>query len=163
MTIEQPRQTVLFDQHVACGGKMVDFAGWSMPVNYGSQIAEHEAVRTTAGMFDVSHMTIIDLHGDAALPFLRKVVANDCARLVVNGALYGALLNAQGGVIDDLIVYRLENSYRAVVNASTRDKVLAWFEQQQLADMTFVERDEAMIAVQGPQARTLCAELFEMA
>ena len=139
---------------------MVDFAGWSMPVNYGSQIAEHEAVRTAAGMFDVSHMTIIDLHGPAALQFLQKVVANDCGKLALHGALYGALLNEQGGVIDDLIVYRLADGYRAVVNASTRDKVLSWFNQQQLDDMSFVERDEAMIAVQGPQARAICAQRF---
>ena len=102
-----PRRTPLYDQHVQCGGKLVDFAGWLMPVNYGSQIAEHEAVRTRAGMFDVSHMTIIDLSGDNALAFLQKVVANDCGKLAVDKALYGALLNPQGGVIDDLIVYRL--------------------------------------------------------
>ena len=125
MSTEQ--KTALYDEHLAAGGKMVDFAGWLMPVNYGSQIQEHEQVRTSAGMFDVSHMTIIDVQGADAEAFLRRVVANDVAKLSEWGALYGALLNASGGVVDDLIVYFLPQGYRCVVNASTRDKVLAWF------------------------------------
>ena len=146
------QQTPLHALHEAAGGKMVDFAGWSMPVNYGSQINEHIAVRTAAGMFDVSHMTIIDVSGEDALAFLRRLVANDVAKLEPYGALYGALLNEHGGVLDDLIVYRLAEGYRCVVNASTRDKVLAWFERHALSNMAFTERDEAMIAVQGPEA-----------
>ena len=146
------KQTPLYQQHLQAGGKIVDFAGWQMPVNYGSQIAEHVAVRSDAGMFDVSHMTIIDLAGADALKFLQRVVANDCGKLEINQALYGALLNPQGGVLDDLIVYRLTTGYRCVVNASTRDKVLDWFAQHTLAEMTYAEQDLAMIAVQGPTA-----------
>ena len=149
---QAPQKTALYDEHVAAGGKMVDFAGWSMPVNYGSQIEEHMAVRTSAGMFDVSHMTIIDVQGVDAEAFLRRIVANDVAKLVEWGALYGALLIEQGGVLDDLIVYFLPEGYRCVVNASTRDKVLAWFAQHARPGMTFVEQDLAMIALQGPRA-----------
>ncbi len=154
------KQTPLHDEHVAAGGKMVDFAGWSMPVNYGSQIDEHVAVRTHAGIFDVSHMTVIDVRGAGALDFLRRLIANDVGKLQVWGALYGALLNERGGVLDDLIVYRLEDCYRCVVNASTRDKVLAWFGEHIGPDVEVVEQPLAMIALQGPQALALfCASL----
>jgi len=145
-------RTPLYDEHVAAQGKMVDFAGWMMPVNYGSQIEEHEAVRTGAGMFDVSHMTVIDVQGVDAEAFLRRVIANDVAKLNEWGALYGALLNERGGVVDDLIVYFLPQGYRCVVNASTRDKVLAWFARHSLPGMSFTERELAMVAIQGPDA-----------
>jgi aminomethyltransferase len=157
---EVTKRTPLYQQHVAAGGKLVDFAGWEMPVNYGSQIAEHNAVRSAAGMFDVSHMTILDVAGADSEAFLRRVVANDVAKLVSGAALYGALLNPAGGVIDDLIVYHLGDKYRCVVNASTRDKVVAWFAQHALADMAVTEQDEAMIAVQGPQAVAVSAEVI---
>ncbi len=147
-----PAKTPLYDEHLACGGKMVDFAGWLMPVNYGSQIEEHTAVRSDAGMFDVSHMTIIDVHGEQAEAFLQRLVANDVARLNLNQALYGALLNDQAGVLDDLIVYRLAHGFRCVVNASTRDKVLAWMQQHARADAHFEHKPQVMIAVQGPNA-----------
>ncbi len=146
-------QTVLHAAHVAHGGKMVDFAGWDMPVNYGSQIAEHHAVRSAAGMFDVSHMTIIDILGEHDRTFLQRLVANDVAKLDVPGkALYGVLLNDAGGIIDDLIVYRRADHYRCVVNAATRDKVLQWFGEHNDEDVAIHERDLAMIAVQGPAA-----------
>ena len=107
---------------------MVDFGGWEMPLHYGSQIEEHKAVRSAAGMFDVSHMTIIDLDGPGAFAYLRNLTANDPAKLTDAGhAQYGVLLNDKGGVVDDLIVYRRANGWRAVVNAATRAKVLAWF------------------------------------
>ena len=147
-----PAKTPLYQEHIACGGKMVDFAGWLMPVNYGSQIAEHTAVRSDAGMFDVSHMTIIDVHGDQAEAFLQRLIANDVARLNINQALYGALLNERAGVLDDLIVYRLAWGFRCVVNASTRDKVLAWMQQHTRADAHFEHKPQIMIAVQGPNA-----------
>ena len=115
-------KTPLFDAHVAAGGKMVDFAGWMMAVNYGSQIEEHMAVRTAAGVFDVSHMTIVDIDGPDAEAFLRKVIANDVSTLVEYQALYGTALNAHGGILDDLIVYRLPKGYRCVVNASPYDR-----------------------------------------
>ena len=145
-------KTPLYDSHLAAGGRMVDFAGWIMPVNYGSQIEEHTAVRTDAGMFDVSHMTIIDIEGPDAEDFLRSTIANDVANLVVNQALYSALLNEQGGILDDLIVYRLANSFRCVVNASTRQKVLAWFAKHAYTNMTFTHKPQIMLAVQGPNA-----------
>ena len=147
-----PAKTPLYQEHIACGGKMVDFAGWLMPVNYGSQIAEHTAVRSDAGMFDVSHMTIIDVHGDQAEAFLQRLIANDVARLNINQALYGALLNERAGVLDDLIVYRLAWGFRCIVNASTRDKVLAWMQQHTRADAHFEHKPQIMIAVQGPNA-----------
>ena len=145
-------KTPLFGAHVAAGGKMVDFAGWMMPVNYGSQIDEHTAVRKGAGMFDVSHMTIVDIDGPDAEAFLRKVIANDVAVLAEYQALYGAALNAHGGVLDDLIVYRLPKGYRCVVNASTREKMLDWFEAQALTNMRIEHNPQIMLAVQGPEA-----------
>lgn len=147
------RHTALNALHVEAGARMVDFAGWDMPLNYGSQIEEHQAVRTAAGMFDVSHMTVIDLPDDSARSFLRRLVANDVDKLAEPGrALYGALLNERGGVVDDLIVYRRDQGYRAVVNAGTRDKVLAWFAAHNDEGTAIEERDLAMVAVQGPEA-----------
>ena len=150
-------RTPLFDEHVAAGGKMVDFAGWEMPINYGSQIEEHNQVRTDAGMFDVSHMVIVDLEGERTREFLRYLLANNVDRLKDSGkALYSCMLNEDGGVIDDLIVYFLRDDFfRMVVNAGTRDKDLAWLQKQAAAFSVSVrERPElAMIAVQGPNAR----------
>ncbi len=150
-------KTVLNDTHRALGARMVDFGGWDMPINYGSQIEEHHAVRRDAGMFDVSHMTVVDLHGPRTREFLRHLLANSVDKLKVQGkALYSCMLNEQGGVIDDLIVYFLgEEFFRLVVNASTREKDLAWIQQQAKAfDVQVKERpDFAMIAVQGPSAR----------
>jgi len=151
------QQTVLNATHRALGAKMVDFGGWDMPLNYGSQIEEHHLVRRDAGMFDVSHMTVVDLHGANTRAFLRRLLANSVDKLKVSGkALYSCMLNEQGGVIDDLIVYFLtEDFFRVVVNASTRDKDLAWIEKQAAAfGVKVTERaDLAMIAVQGPNAR----------
>ncbi|MBD8881307.1 glycine cleavage system aminomethyltransferase GcvT [Rhodanobacter sp. 7MK24] len=150
-------KTVLNATHRALGARMVDFGGWDMPINYGSQIEEHHAVRRDAGMFDVSHMTVIDLHGARTKDFLRHLVANSVEKLKVHGkALYTCMLNEQGGVIDDLIVYFLgDEHYRLVVNAATRAKDLAWIEKQAAAfGVEVKERPEfAMIAVQGPNAR----------
>ncbi len=153
------QQTPLHATHVAAGARMVDFAGWDMPVNYGSQIEEHHAVRRDAGMFDVSHMLALDLEGADAKAFLRSLIANDVAKLVEPGkALYACMLNEQGGVIDDLIVYFLsDTAYRIVVNAGTADKDVAWMQQRLAATGAAatlrVRRDLAMIAVQGPNAR----------
>ncbi|MGS1013919.1 glycine cleavage system aminomethyltransferase GcvT [Rhodanobacter sp. UC4450_H17] len=150
-------KTVLNATHRALGARMVDFGGWDMPINYGSQIEEHHAVRRDAGMFDVSHMTVVDLHGARTREFLRHLLANNVGKLKVHGkALYSCMLNERGGVIDDLIVYYLgEEFFRLVVNAATRAKDLAWIERQAKAfDVQVKERpDFAMIAVQGPQAR----------
>lgn len=150
-------KTVLNATHRALGARMVDFGGWDMPINYGSQIEEHHAVRREAGMFDVSHMTVIDLHGARVRDFLRHLLANSVDKLKVQGkALYSCMLDERGGVIDDLIVYYLgDEFYRLVVNAGTRAKDLAWIElQAQAFEVQVKERPEfAMIAVQGPAAR----------
>lgn len=151
------QKTVLNDSHRALGARMVDFGGWDMPLSYGSQIEEHHQVRRDAGMFDVSHMTVVDLRGGQVRPFLRKLVANSVEKLRKPGkALYTCMLNAQGGVIDDLIVYYLaEDWFRLVVNAATREKDLAWIVAQAAEfGVEVTERTElAMIAVQGPNAR----------
>jgi aminomethyltransferase len=151
------QKTILNDAHRALGAKMVDFGGWDMPLNYGSQIDEHHHVRRDAGMFDVSHMTVVDLRGARVRPFLRRLLANAVDKLQKPGkALYTCMLNPQGGVIDDLIVYFLaEDFFRLVVNAATREKDLAWIGEQAAAfDVDVKERRElAMIAVQGPNAR----------
>ncbi|WOH39255.1 glycine cleavage system aminomethyltransferase GcvT [Thalassotalea fonticola] len=157
-------KTVLHAKHLECGAKMVDFYGWDMPINYGSQIEEHHAVRNDAGMFDVSHMTIVDVQGSDAKAFLRRLVINDVAKLEVAGkALYTGMCNEEGGVIDDLIVYfYTDTEYRLVVNSATRIKDLAWINKQ-AADysVTITERPEfAMIAIQGPQAKAKVATLL---
>ncbi|MBY6018804.1 glycine cleavage system aminomethyltransferase GcvT [Halomonas denitrificans] len=157
-------KTVLYDKHLESGAKMVDFHGWDMPLHYGSQVEEHHHVRQDAGMFDVSHMTVVDVEGDDARAFLRKLLANDVAKLTVPGkALYGGMLNEQGGVIDDLITYYLSDTqYRLVVNSATRVKDLEWIGRQaQPFAVTITERPElAMIAVQGPNAKAKAATVF---
>ena len=151
------RKTVLNDTHRALGAKMVDFGGWDMPISYGSQIEEHHQVRRDAGMFDVSHMTILDLHGEQVRPFLRTLVANSVDKLKVPGkALYACMLDEGGGVVDDLIIYYLaEDFFRLVVNAATRDKDLAWIAAKAAPFGVAISerRDLAIIAVQGPTAR----------
>jgi aminomethyltransferase len=158
-------KTVLHAKHLEASAKMVDFHGWEMPINYGSQIEEHHAVRTDAGMFDVSHMTIVDVKGADAKAFLRKLVANDVAKLEVPGkALYTGMLNEEGGVIDDLIIYFFSDTeYRLVVNSATREKDLAHIAKV-AADFAveITERPEfAMIAVQGPNAKEKTAKVLD--
>ncbi|MEZ5509941.1 MAG: glycine cleavage system aminomethyltransferase GcvT [Gammaproteobacteria bacterium] len=156
-------RTALYQNHLDAGAKMVDFGGWDMPIHYGSQIEEHNAVRADVGMFDVSHMTVVDVQGTDAKPYLQKLLANDVAKLTTPGkALYSGMLNEQGGVIDDLIVYLMADGYRVVVNCSTREKDLAWMEKQSAGfNVTVTERpDFAMIAIQGPNARTTVAGLL---
>lgn len=157
-------KTVLHAKHLEAGAKMVDFHGWEMPINYGSQIEEHHAVRQDAGMFDVSHMTIVDVQGTDAKAFLRRLVINDVAKLTTAGkALYTGMLNEEGGVIDDLIIYFFdETNYRLVVNSATREKDLAWMAKQSTGfDITITERPEfGMIAVQGPKAIEKVATLL---
>jgi aminomethyltransferase len=154
-----PQHTPLYDAHVAAGARMVDFGGWEMPINYGSQIEEHHQVRLAAGMFDVSHMTVVDINGDQARHFLSYLLANDVAKLTTSGrALYSCMLDERGGILDDLITYYLnEGFFRVVVNAATHDKDMAWITSQARAfDVVVNERPElAMIAVQGPKARDI--------
>jgi len=158
-------KTPLYDKHLEAGARIVDFGGWDMPVNYGSQKEEHHAVRQNAGVFDVSHMTIVDLTGAKTQEFLRFLVANDVAKVSDPGkALYTCMLNEAGGVIDDLIVYYFDPSnYRLVVNAATREKDLEWIrEQAGNFDVDVSERAElAMLAVQGPKARELAAAIVD--
>ena len=158
-------KTPLYDNHVEAGARIVDFGGWDMPLHYGSQKEEHHAVRDKAGVFDVSHMTVVDLQGERVRGFLRQLLANDVARLTQPGkALYSCMLNEVGGVIDDLIVYFMsETWFRMIVNASTRDKDLAWIRQHAGPfDVAVNERaDLAMMAVQGPAARDLAASCID--
>ena len=160
------QHTPLYDAHLAAGARMVDFGGWDMPINYGSQIEEHHQVRRAAGMFDVSHMTIVDIRGERAREFLSALLANDVAKLQAPGkALYTCMLNEQGGVVDDLITYFMDEQwFRLVVNAATREKDLAWIRDHAAPySLEISERDDqAMIAVQGPDARAAaCGVLAE--
>lgn len=168
MTSTALNTTPLHAAHLLAGAKMVDFGGWDMPLHYGSQLKEHECVRSHAGVFDVSHMTVIDIVGEDARAFLRYLFANDVDKLTQNGrALYSAMLNDTAGVIDDLIVYRRDASdgalaYRVVVNAATRAKDWAWM-QKVAADFSVVltlRTDLAMLAIQGPEARALLANII---
>lgn len=160
------RRTPLYDQHLAQGARVVDFGGWDMPVNYGSQIEEHHRVRRDAGMFDVSHMCVVDVHGKGVREFLARLLANDVNKLRLAGkALYSCMLDLTGGVIDDLIVYFLHDEFfRIVVNAGTRDGDLAWMRARASEwgyALDILERSElAMIAVQGPAARARVAALL---
>jgi aminomethyltransferase len=151
-----PAKTPLYESHVASNGKIVDFSGWQLPVHYGSLIDEHHAVRQRAGVFDVSHMTIVDVVGNGSGEFLSVLLANNPATLDVPGAaLYSCMLSQQGGVIDDLIAYWMgDDRYRLIVNAATREKDLQWINQQATPfDVQLTERPElAMLAVQGPEA-----------
>lgn len=162
------QRTPLFDAHVRHNGKLVDFGGWELPVNYGSQIAEHEAVRNDAGLFDVSHMLVTDVAGDNAKAFFQKLIANDVAKLgFVGKALYSGMLNDNGGVIDDLIVYRMnehETAYRIVSNGATREKDLAQFNKiaAEFGVSINPRYEFAILAVQGPKAiEKLCTILTE--
>jgi aminomethyltransferase len=158
------QQTPLHARHVDLGARLVDFGGWEMPLQYGSQIEEHHAVRRDAGMFDVSHMCAVDIDGARAAQFLRHLLANDVARLAVPGkALYSCMLNETGGVVDDLIVYfRDEGRFRLVVNAGTAAKDLAWIAARAGPFGVSVQprRDLGMVAVQGPNARARAAALL---
>jgi len=158
------RKTPLFELHQELGARIVDFGGWDMPVQYSSQIGEHHAVRRVAGVFDVSHMCPVDLKGTRVRPFLRYLLANDVAKLKLPGkALYSCMLNEAGGVLDDLIVYFLTESwFRLVVNAGTRDKDLAWIRShsEQFGVEVSERTDLAILAIQGPEARSKTAALL---
>lgn len=157
------KRTPFYDLHVAANAKIVDFAGWDMPLHYGSQLQEHHQVRQHAGMFDVSHMGVVDLHGQGVQAYLRRLLANNIDRISPGRALYTCMLNEKGGVIDDLIVYKIaDDHYRLVINAGTREKDLAWMRQQvQSFPLTITERtDLTMLAVQGPEVKNKIAQLW---
>lgn len=158
--------TPLLAKHHAAGAKIVDFGGWALPVNYGSQIEEHHAVRNACGMFDVSHMTVSDVTGPDTLRYLGNLLANDIRKVssVPGKALYSCMLNEQGGVIDDLIVYYLDEQHcRLVTNANTNEKDMAWMQKQSSGfDVAVEERpDLALLAVQGPKALDICQQVLE--
>jgi aminomethyltransferase len=151
------KRTALYDAHIHAQAKIVDFAGWDMPLHYGSQIQEHLLVRKDAGLFDVSHMTIVDCSGPGVIAFLRYTFANDVGKLNPGQALYTCMLKPSGGIIDDLIIYQLApEQYRLVVNSATRSKDLAWLNEQVLTfDCELCERDDlGIIAIQGPATLT---------
>ena len=166
----QLKRTILFETHQLAGAKLVDFGGWEMPVNYGSQIEEHIATRTHCGIFDVCHMAAVDVLGSDAKVFLEKVIANDINKLKNDGqALYSCLLNHDGGVIDDLIVYRFDPNYRLVINAATAHTDLEWLNQEakNFSDLQLIPRrpdlinsqnPQGMVAVQGPKALQIIAQ-----
>jgi len=153
------RRTPLYEAHLAAGATMVDFAGWDMPLHYGSQVAEHHAVRSDAGIFDVSHMRAVDLSPfEPATDLLRRLLANDVGRLMVGKALYSVMCNRAGGVIDDVIAYRTSDGYRVVLNSATAESDLDWIRSHAAAEVSIIKRDDlAILAVQGPQARARAA------
>jgi aminomethyltransferase len=159
------KKTALHAEHVKLGARLVDFAGWEMPIQYASQLDEHHAVRAGAGMFDVAHMSAVDLHGGRVRVFLRKLLANDVQRVasIPGKAMYSCMLREDGGIIDDLIAYSMREDWvRLVVNAGTTDKDLAWIRHQAIAFGVEVRhrRDLGILAVQGPQARDRVAALM---
>ncbi len=161
------KRTPLYEQHRALGARLVEFGGWEMPVQYSSILAEHEAVRTHAGLFDVSHMGEFKVEGVGALAFLQSLVPNDVARLVVHQALYTQFCKDDGNVIDDLLIYRLaEVQYMLVVNASNIEKDFAWVKQhgQHLQDVTIINQSDstALLALQGPEAQAILQSLTEV-
>ena len=148
-------RTAMYEQHLESNAKMVDFGGWDMPIHYGSQLEEHHLVRNSVGVCDVSHMTVIDLSGTGSQDYLLKLLPNDVSKLDRDGrALYSAMLNDDGGVLDDLIVYRDGDGYRIVVNCATREKDLDWMNRQiSEFDCTLIERPElSILAIQGPDS-----------
>jgi aminomethyltransferase len=150
------QHTALHDTHINLGAKMVPFAGFEMPIQYTSLMEEHHAVRKDAGMFDVSHMVIVDFEGERTFHFLQHLVANDVKKCGVGRALYTCMLNESGGVIDDLIVYQpIHNIYRVVVNAACREKDLAWMiKHAKPFNVKLTAQDDlSMVAIQGPNAR----------
>jgi aminomethyltransferase len=158
------KRTALYNEHVELHARLVDFAGWEMPLHYGSQLEEHHHVRKHAGIFDVSHMNVTDVVGEQAYEFLRYLLANDVAKLTQPGkALYSCMLNDTGGVIDDLVVYFMApQHYRLVLNAGTRDKDFAWLQKQASAfNVTIHPHDDlSIIALQGPRALDIIESVF---
>src|SRR5262245_32049486 len=155
-------RTPLYDWHVAHGARMVEFAGWDMPVQYSSIVEEHQAVRNSAGLFDISHMGRLSFGAHEALDLIQKVYTNNAATMKEMQARYGLICNEQGGVLDDVLVYRWPYGYAMVVNASNREKIVDWLRAHkgplyvELRDQTF---DSCMVAVQGPKALELCRSL----
>lgn len=159
------KRTPLLDEHKKLGAKLVPFAGWEMPVSYKGIIAEHNAVRTSAGLFDIGHMGLIKVVGDQALEFLQKVTTNNVAKLELNQCHYSILCNEKGGTIDDILVYKMPMYYLVICNASNFDKVLAWLQKQSqgFRGLTIQEFPEySSLALQGPQTEKIAAEVLNV-
>ncbi len=161
------KRTPLYEQHRKLSARLVEFGGWEMPVQYSSILEEHEAVRTHAGLFDVSHMGEFKVEGVGALAFLQSLVPNDVARLAVKQALYTQFCKPDGNVIDDLLIYRLaEEQYMLVVNAGNIDNDFAWVKEhgKQVQNVTIINQSDttALLALQGPAAQTILQSLTEV-
>ncbi|HXG64144.1 MAG TPA: glycine cleavage system aminomethyltransferase GcvT [Blastocatellia bacterium] len=159
------KRTPLYDAHVSIGGRMVEFAGWEMPVQYAGPIPEHMAVREAAGLFDVSHMGEIEIIGPGALALVQRLTTNDAAKLADNQAQYSTLTNEEGGILDDLLVYRINQEYfLLVVNASNTDKAFAWIKQHadpSTAEVNNVSSGYALLALQGPRAERILQDITD--
>jgi len=159
------KRTPLYDEHVRLGAKMVPFGGWDMPVFYPTGvIAEHNAVRSSSGLFDIGHMGAVKISGPAALPFLQKVFTNDPGALKVGDAQYSLLLNENGGVIDDVFVYRLNDSYLVVLNASNTEKDLAWLNKNLIPDAEIkdIKDIKTLLALQGPRSQEILQQICDL-
>ena len=158
-------KTPLNKSHIELGAKMVNFSNWEMPISYSSLIEEHNAVRSTVGIFDVSHMSVFDFDGDNQVAFFEKIFANDIKKIYKdNKAIYGALLNEEGGILDDLIIYHANNKFRLVSNCSTREQNRQWFEKHAVEfGVKVMERsDMGILAIQGPDAINKILEIKEI-
>ena len=158
-------KTPLHNAHIQLGAKMVNFSNWEMPISYSSLIEEHNAVRTSAGIFDVSHMSVFDFDGDNQVAFFKKIFANDIKKIYKdNKAIYGALLNEEGGILDDLIIYHANNKFRLVSNCSTREQNKQWLEKHAVEfGVKVMERsDMGILAIQGPNALKKILEIKEI-
>ena len=157
------KRTPLYDNHVALGAKMVEFAGWEMPVSYKSIIEEHNAVRNSAGIFDIGHMGLIKIEGEDALALIQKTTTNDASRLSLHQCEYSIICNEKGGTVDDILVYSLPMLYLIVCNASNTDKVLAWLKKQakafKHASVSLYE-NYCMLSIQGPQAEKIVSKVL---
>jgi aminomethyltransferase len=158
-------KTPLNKSHIELGAKMVNFSNWEMPISYSSLIEEHNAVRNTVGIFDVSHMSVFDFDGDNQVAFFEKIFANDIKKIYKdNKAIYGALLNEEGGILDDLIIYHANNKFRLVSNCSTREQNRQWFEKHAVEfGVKVMERsDMGILAIQGPDALNKILKIKEI-
>lgn len=157
------KQTALHDWHVGRGGRMVEFGGWHMPIQFEGIVAEHRAVRRCAGLFDVSHMGEVRIQGPDALAFLQRLITNDAGALAVGQAQYTVMTNPEGGILDDLLVYRMDDEdFLLVVNAATTGKDVAWIEERATGDLTVEDESErwAQLALQGPLAEEILSRLL---
>ena len=158
-------KTSLHNAHIQLGAKMVNFSNWEMPISYSSLIEEHNAVRNAAGIFDVSHMSVFDFDDGDQIAFFEKIFANDIKKIYKdNKAIYGALLNEEGGILDDLIIYHANNKFRLVSNCSTREQNRQWFEKHAVEfGVKVMERsDMGILAIQGPDALNKILEIKEI-